>query len=98
MAQKTATTKDLKIAMKTHTEKLTSKINLVEPFYLTIREVSQMTSLGKSSIYRLEKQGQFPKRLTLNKSRVVWTYTDVHAWCKLVEERKGYPAKDHYTF
>ena len=98
MAQKTATEKDLSIAMKTHKEKLIRRINLVEPFYLTIKEVSQMTSLGRSSIYRLEKQGQFPKRLTLNKSRVVWTYTDVHAWCQLVEEREGYPPKDHYTF
>ncbi|NRA20724.1 MAG: AlpA family phage regulatory protein [Oceanospirillaceae bacterium] len=84
--------------MKTPTEKISSNTQSLDPFYLTIKEVSQITSLGKSSIYRLEKQGQFPKRLTLNKSRVVWTYTDVHAWCKVVKEREGYPAKDHYTF
>ncbi len=70
----------------------------VEPFYLTLKEVTSMTALGKSSIYRLEQQGQFPNRLTLNKSRVVWAYKDVHAWCIMVEKLKGYPEKGHYAY
>lgn len=68
----------------------------VEPFYLTLKQVTSMTTLGKSSIYRLEQQGQFPKRLSLNKSRVVWAYKDVHEWCMIVEKLTSYPEKGYY--
>lgn len=69
----------------------------LEPFYLTLKQVSGMTALGKSSIYRMEQNGQFPKRLTLNKSRVVWAYTDVLDWCNIVKNLNGYPEKGFYT-
>lgn len=68
----------------------------VEPFYLTLKGVCEMTSLGKSSISRMEKQGQFPKRITLNKTRVVWIYTDVYEWCMILKKSNEYPLKGHY--
>ncbi len=70
----------------------------VKPFYLTIKEVSNMTALGKSSIYRMEQKRRFPKRLTINKSRVVWLYSDIYAWCDIVKQLQEYPPENHYTF
>ena len=40
----------------------------VEPFYATIREVTKITAIGKSKIATLEKNGQFPKRISINYS------------------------------
>ena len=47
---------------------------------LTIDQVSELTSLGKSSIYELIKQGKFPKPVRLMAHASRWERAKVEAW------------------
>jgi prophage regulatory protein len=42
----------------------------------------EITSLSKSSIYRREKTGDFPKRLSLGGNCVVWKSIEIDRWIK----------------
>lgn len=52
------------------------------PFRKFVRQprVSDMTSLGKSSIYDLMAQGKFPQRVKLGARCSVWLESEVLAW------------------
>ncbi|WP_081355827.1 helix-turn-helix transcriptional regulator [Nitrosospira multiformis] len=43
-------------------------------------EVSRVTGLSRSSIYRLEAQGQFPSRVKLSECASGWHSEEVQAW------------------
>jgi prophage regulatory protein len=48
--------------------------------YLRIGVVMDVTGLGRSTIYRLMADEQFPPPLRLTKRLVVWRRTDVEQW------------------
>lgn len=54
----------------------------------TIRreELRKMVPLADTTVYEMEKRGEFPKRFNLTPRCVVWDYDEVVAW---IEERKG---------
>lgn len=45
-----------------------------------INQVSQITSLSKSTIYRLIKESQFPKPVRISRMRVGWKQSDLDAY------------------
>lgn len=47
---------------------------------LKLKEVTQMTSLGSSTIYRKLADGTFPKPRTLSVGCVRWLESEVMAW------------------
>lgn len=47
---------------------------------LRIREVMHATGLSKTSIYRMEASGDFPKRVRLTRSAVAWNEAQVRGW------------------
>jgi prophage regulatory protein len=47
---------------------------------LRLTEVQQLVPYSKMHIDRLEKQGQFPKRIHLGVGRVVWLQSEVMTW------------------
>jgi prophage regulatory protein len=47
---------------------------------LRLPEVSELTSLGKSTINLWVAQGKFPKPVALSRTIKVWRETDVHQW------------------
>ena len=47
---------------------------------LPLRAVTDRTGLSKTSIYRLEAQGKFPRRVTLTQSRVAWVEHEIDAY------------------
>lgn len=47
---------------------------------LKTAEVSIRTGLSRSTIWRLERAGQFPPRRELSPARVAWLSTDIDAW------------------
>jgi prophage regulatory protein len=52
-------------------------------------EVLMKTGLSDPSIYRREKKGDFPKRLSLGGSSVGWLESEVNAWLQQkARERK----------
>lgn len=47
---------------------------------LNIAQVCKLTSLSKSSVYRLEEKGMFPQRVRLSVGRVAWRNEDIQQW------------------
>ena len=60
------------------------------PFRRTIRrqELRQIVPLAETTIYEMERRGEFPRRFNLTARCVVWDLAEVEAW---VEERKQAP-------
>lgn len=65
------------------------------PFRRTIRrhELRQIVPLAETTIYEMERRGEFPRRFNLTPRCVVWDLAEVEAW---VEERKQAP-RSHIT-
>jgi len=47
---------------------------------LTIDEVAERTRLSKPTIYKLIRQGDFPRQLRLCANKVAWLEREVSAW------------------
>jgi len=45
---------------------------------LDLKNVCHLTGLSKSTVYRLERQGSFPKRIKLSERRVAWLALDIY--------------------
>ncbi|EPD37389.1 AlpA family transcriptional regulator [Pseudomonas aeruginosa] len=60
------------------------------PFRRTIRrqELRQIVPLAETTIYEMERRGEFPRRFNLTPRCVVWDLAEVEAW---VEQRKQAP-------
>jgi prophage regulatory protein len=53
-------------------------------------QVRDLTGLSRSTRWRLERRGEFPKRVTLTARCVGWLESEVAAWLeKRAEERNG---------
>tara|TARA_B100000674_G_scaffold489317_1_gene503106 strand:+ start:344 stop:538 length:195 start_codon:yes stop_codon:yes gene_type:complete len=48
---------------------------------IRLPQVKEVTSLSKSSIYRLMEDGDFPKQVVLGARSVVWVKSQVEDWC-----------------
>ena len=44
------------------------------------RDVESITGLGRSSIYRLMQEGEFPQRVKVGPFAVRWRASDIAAW------------------
>lgn len=60
------------------------------PFRRTIRrqEPRQIVPLAETTIYEMERRGEFPRRFNLTPRCVVWDLAEVEAW---IEARKQAP-------
>jgi len=47
---------------------------------LRLPKVSEMTGLGKSTIWRWIKNGKFPKQVKLSNTISVWKLSEVQTW------------------
>jgi len=63
------------------------------PFRRTIRrqELRQIIPLSETTIYEMERRGEFPRRFNLTPRCVVWDLAEVEAW---IEGRKQAPRTD----
>lgn len=53
--------------------------------FMRIRAVQEATGLGRSTIYRLIKQGRFPKPVhPLNDSTTAWLSSEIKEWQQAV--------------
>ncbi len=50
--------------------------------FLGISEIVTMTSLSRASVYRLAKEGAFPKAIALTKKRVAWDRDAIVDWMR----------------
>ena len=62
-------------------------------FRRTIRrqELRQIVPLAETTIYEMERRGEFPRRFNLTPRCVVWDLAEVEAW---IEARKQAPRGD----
>lgn len=60
------------------------------PFRRTIRrhELRQIVPLAETTVYEMERRGEFPRRFNLTPRCVVWDLAEVEAW---IEVRKQAP-------
>jgi prophage regulatory protein len=58
---------------------------------LRLPKVREKTGLSRSSVYRREKLGEFPKRIPLGARSVGWLAEEVDAWImeRVRESRNG---------
>ena len=47
---------------------------------IDVAEVEQMTGLSRVTIWRIERRGEFPKRLRLTRGRVAWKFIEIVDW------------------
>ena len=50
--------------------------------FLRIKRVTDKTGLSRSTIYRLEAAGDFPRRVKLSQGTVAWHEEQVDEWMK----------------
>jgi prophage regulatory protein len=48
--------------------------------FLRLEAVIERTGLSRATLWRLEKEGQFPKRRRLSPGRVAWLREEVDTW------------------
>ncbi len=53
------------------------------------KDVSHTIGLSRSTIWRLEKAGNFPKRITLSNRCVRWSKYEVDSWVDSQIERRA---------
>jgi prophage regulatory protein len=59
--------------------------------YLNSKTIVKMTSLSRVTIWRLERDGKFPKRVQLSPRRVGWREDEIQEWIsKKSENRNAY--------
>ncbi len=51
---------------------------------IKIKDVINLTSLSRATIYRLIADGQFPKQVNLSTRTVAWQLSEIEAW---IEEK-----------
>ena len=50
------------------------------------KQVLDIVPLSRTSIYRLEKAGKFPKSIYISPNRRIWYEDDIIAWQRAVDE------------
>ena len=46
------------------------------------RQVHQIVGISRTSVWRLEREGQFPKRRHISKRAVGWSEKEIQKWLK----------------
>ena len=50
--------------------------------FMTCKEIKERTGLGRSTIYRMMKDGEFPRPVKLYKRRVAWPVAAFNIWAQ----------------
>jgi prophage regulatory protein len=59
------------------------------PALISVNEAAKLTSLSRTSIFKLRSQGKFPKAVTLGEKRVAFVRAEVVEWVEArMAERK----------
>ena len=53
---------------------------------LNIDQIVELTNLSKSTIWRMQKDGKFPKSRKLSPARRGWLASDIEKWFQGTEE------------
>ena len=54
-----------------------------------IEEVCRLVGLSRSTIWREEKAGRFPKRIKISRQAVGWRLKDIQDWLRICQLAQG---------
>jgi prophage regulatory protein len=54
----------------------------MEPIFLRINDVTMLTSISRSSIYRMISEGDFPVQISVGNRQVRWSRQEILDWCE----------------
>ena len=54
----------------------------MEPILIRINDVVKLTSLSRSSIYRMIGSNEFPKQICVGSRQARWSRLEVEEWCQ----------------
>ena len=57
-----------------------SVLSLDKSYFLTLSQTCDVVNLSRSTIYRMEKRGDFPKRVQLSPQRKGYRTSDLKKW------------------
>ena len=57
-----------------------SVLSLDKSYFLTLSQTCDVINLSRSTIYRMEKKGLFPKRIQLSPQRKGYRTSDLKKW------------------
>jgi prophage regulatory protein len=61
---------------------------------IRLKEVMNITGLGRSSIYKFMTEGNFPQSIALGERAVAWESSEIEEWVlNKIEQRNEEPAK-----
>jgi prophage regulatory protein len=73
-----------------------SSRNTAEPIaILDESKVEKLTSLSRTTRWRMERRGEFPKRVRLSPGRVGWRQAEIEAWIRSHQAEQR-PPKFHH--
>jgi prophage regulatory protein len=55
-------------------------VSTTQPQLLRLTDVTRLTGLSRSTIYRQQAVGQFPKAVPLTERTVAWVAAEIAAW------------------
>lgn len=55
---------------------------------LRFPEVQRMVGLSRTTIWRLEQKGKFPRRKIIGENSVAWLEEEIQTWIKTKSSRK----------
>ena len=58
---------------------------------LRLPDVCEVTGLSPTTVWRREKDGQFPRRRRLGANIVAWRSDEIEAWIEALPEADGEP-------
>jgi len=59
-----------------------AQVNQSTTRIISLREVLSRTSMSRSAVYALQKQGEFPKSVSITERRVGFVESEIDDWLK----------------
>ena len=53
---------------------------------IRIKELEEITGLSRTTIWRLEKNGKFPKKVKISSRLIGWRSSDIENWIKNINK------------
>ena len=63
----------------------------MQDFFIRWPQVKAATGLSRTTVWRLEKAGQFPRRRLLGAKSVAWLQSEISAWMQTRVTAEGKP-------
>ena len=78
--RQTATSESERVTAKNDAAERLQRLQLVPLKFLRFATVRDRTGLSRSTVWRLERRGDFPKHRRISPNTVAWVEQEIEAW------------------